>query len=152
MSATTTTALGEGLIGIEFPQDLLDPGQYVWTDVVALTPSTGYDQPDVAFPAELAGIEGTLVAVVTAAPRRQAKAQGQTRRLSWIDEHARRGADIPDEGAAIVLGHGPVRLRERFAGGRPTRRERTAIGVGATLEAGEVRSVHGLWVRLELRQ
>jgi hypothetical protein len=144
MSATTaTTALGEGLIEVEYPKDLMDATQYAWTDVVAVNPSEEYGRCDIQFPAEFEGTDGTLVVVVTHPPRAT---------FGFIDKLARAGNATPEQGTEIVLGRGPVRLRERFAGGRSTRRERTAVGVGDALDAEAVRSVHGLWGRLELRR
>lgn len=58
---------------------------------------------------------------------------------------------VPEEGTEVVLGSGPVRLRQRTAGGRPTRGERTAISVGDALIPERVRMVLGVWGRLELR-
>lgn len=141
MSATSAiTILGEGLIEVEYPKD---PAPYVWTDVVAVNPSEANDRSDLQFPAELEGVDGTLVVVVTHPPRAT---------FGFLDKLARAGVAAPEQGSAVVLGHGAVRIRERYAGGRSTGREGTAIGVGETLDADAVRSVHGLWGRLELRR
>jgi len=138
---TETVILGEGLLEPDYPIEVLDPGSYVWDDIVALNPSEQHDLPDLQFPADVAGATGTLVAVVVHPPRKP----------GLVDECARRGAQAPSQNSEIALGAGTVSLRQRTAGGRPTKGDRTAIGLDTPLQGDAVRSVHGLWVRLELR-
>ena len=147
---TDPVVLAEGLLEVDYPTSLA-PDDFDFSDIVAINPSTAYEQHDFEFPADLASVEGELVAVVARPPRRFEGGEKPFAGPGHIDHRARQGAPIPEDGTEVVLGSGPVRLRQRTAGGRPTTGERTAIGVGEGLDAEAVRSLLGIWVRLELR-
>jgi hypothetical protein len=61
-----TIVLGEGIIESDYPPSL-QPDDFAFA-VVAINPSIAHDQYDLEFPANLVGVEGDLVAVVTRAP------------------------------------------------------------------------------------
>lgn len=136
-----TDVLGEGLLEIPYPEKILAFDTYRFDDVIALNPSERYDRRDLQFPADAAGRTGTLVAVVTQPPRTS---------FGHVDKTARAGVAAPKQGSEVVLGTGTVRLDARTAGGQP-QGERTAIGLDVPLEAHEVQSLLGVWVKLELR-
>ncbi|MEU5874113.1 hypothetical protein AB0A73_21475 [Glycomyces sp. NPDC047369] len=139
--AAATVHLGDGLLEVEYPKALLEPADYVWDDVVCLNPSEKYDLPSLAFDADLAGRAGTLLAVLVHPPRQ----------VGVVDKLARGGAAAPAFESEVVIGTGVVRLRERETAGEPIGIERTAIGLDTPLDGDAVRSLLGLWVRLELR-
>jgi hypothetical protein len=141
-----TIVLGEGIIESDYPPSL-QPQDFTFA-VVAINPSIAHDRYELEFPADLVDVEGDLVAVVTRQPRRKGGARYQP---GFVDTRARQGAPVPAEGTEVVLGSGPVRLRRRIAGARPTKGPRTAIRVGDALDAEQVRQVIGMWVTLELR-
>lgn len=136
-----TDILGEGLLEISYPKQILAFDTYRFDDVIALNPSEHYDRRDVQFPVDAVGRTGTLVAVVTQPPRAS---------FGYIDKTARAGVEAPKQGSEVVLGAGTVRLTERTAGGRP-QAERTAIGLDVPLDGDAVRSLLGVRVRIELR-
>lgn len=136
-----TRTLGEGLLEVEYPWKIFDFDAYRFDDVIALNPSEANDRRDVAFPADVDGLTGTLVAVVNQPPRMK---------FNPIDKSVRGAADAPAQGTELVLGTGTVVLRRRIGGGRQLG-ERTAIGLETPLDGAAVQSLVSVWVELQLR-
>lgn len=138
----TITVLGEGFLEVDLPSRLRDPDAYRWDDIVALFHRGEVHGDDVEFPADIAGLHGTLVAVVNREPRDNGKAY----------RIIRRGAVTPPLGSEVVLGTGMVHLRRRTINGSASGNyDRNAIGVLPHLDGDAVRSLMSQWVRLEFR-
>jgi hypothetical protein len=159
---TAAVNLGAGLLEVDYPPHVMDIEDYVLDDVVALSPSPEHDRYDLEFSADLLGADGVLVATVAKPPFRSGARDRQPSQPGFLEARVRKGkrdpgtgsfhpAPVPEVGTEVILGSGPVRLRQRTANGRPTRGERTAIGVGDALDRDAVLSVFGLWVTLQLR-
>lgn len=156
MPEPRTIVLAEdGILAVDHPHDVLNPDAYYFGDIVAISPGIAHDRYDIEFDAGVEGLVGALVAVRLRHPRGYtgpSKIDQAIRSLPPEREgHKRVRLPSPEAGEELLLGTGAVRLRRHTADGRPTRGERTAIGVGAALEEDQVRRALGEYVRLELR-
>lgn len=142
-----TIALGTGVLDVGWPTPgSVDPARYRWDRVgiyggaaAGVINRTGQTTDNVAFPEELHGQPGTLVAVC-----------GEPREMRAVDTAIRQHASVHPAGTEVELGRGRVALSRLMLGNTATRYDNTAISAGQ-MDAAAIRAVVFQPVRLEFR-
>lgn len=143
-----TITLGTGIADVGWPTPgSVDPARYTWDRVgivhrdaaAGIINRTGQTLDNVAFPAELHGQSGTLVAICD-----------EPREMRAIDTAIRQNAPVYPAGTEVELGRGPVVLRRLMLGNTSTRYDNTAISAGQ-MDAAALRSITFQPVTLEFR-